>query len=131
MCGLVSVYFTRITYWTEGKINKVKKGVNKVLVGGAVLAIFIFVLPPIYGEGYDTIKLLLTEGNNQILQGTLFSIGHENLLFMLLFLVLIILVKPIASAVTISAGGCGGIFAPSLFVGGIVGFVYASIANIF
>ena len=129
--GLVSVYFTRVTFKIEGIINKVNSGPGKVFVGGIGLGLIIFVFPPIYGEGYQTIKLLLAGKDTEVLNSSLFFSQVENISLILLFLVGVILIKPVASAATIGAGGSGGIFAPSLFLGGILGFVYSSGYNVF
>lgn len=131
ICGLISVYFTRVTFWVEGKINKLKAGWKKVFVGGLALGIIIFVFPPIYGEGYDTIKHLLAGEEANVLNSSLFFSRIENITLLLVFLVGVILIKPVASAITIGSGGSGGIFAPSLFIGGVIGFVFATGINLF
>lgn len=129
--GLVSVYFTRVTYYIEGIIGKINKGWKKVVVGGLSLGLIIFVFPPIYGEGYDTIKLLLADQETNLLNGSIFFSRIENMGFILIFLVGVIFIKPIASAITIGSGGSGGIFAPSLFLGATIGFVFATGLNLF
>lgn len=129
--GLVSVYFTRVTYRIERIIGKLQKGWTKVVVGGIALGLIIFVFPPIYGEGYDTIKLLLSEQESILLNSSFFFSKIENTTFLLMFLTGVILIKPVASAITIGSGGSGGIFAPSLFLGGVIGFVFATSMNLF
>lgn len=130
VCGLVSVYFTRMTYKIEGMIRKVKNSLGKALVGGILLGVIIFVFPPIYGEGYNTIKLLLAGNESDIFNTSLFFSKVNNPLILFAFIFCVILVKPIASALTIGSGGSGGIFGPSLFLGGISGFLYASVINL-
>lgn len=91
-----------------------------------MLSILIFLFPPLYGEGYDTIELLLNGTSNadwDTVMNNSFFYGHGNLL--LLYLMLIILFKVFASSATNGGGGCGGIFAPSLYLGCIAGFVFA------
>lgn len=127
-CGLVSVYFTRTTYRVEGLITRVSNKYNRALVGGILLGFIIFLFPPIYGEGYNTIKMLLSGRENEILNTTLFF-DFEGTAWFFLFITGIILVKPIASALTIGSGGSGGIFAPSLFLGGVTGFLFAALLN--
>ena len=129
--GLFAVYFTRITYKTENIINRIKNVFPKALIGGLLLGLIIFIFPPIYGEGYATIKSLLEAESGVVLANSLFFSQMENPLFIILFLTGVLLIKPIASAITIGAGGSGGIFAPSLFVGGILGFIFAVVANSF
>ena len=125
VCGLVSVYFTRMTYLIEHYIGIIKHDMGRAVTGGLLLGLIIFIFPPIYGEGYDTIKALLAEDTDAILERSIFQGRDDNILFILLFGFGVLLIKPVASALTIGAGGSGGIFAPSLFLGGITGFLYA------
>lgn len=131
-CGLVSLYFTRAMNSVEGLFGKLKNPYQKLALGGAMLSILIFLFPPLYGEGYDTIELLLNGTSNAdwdtVMNNSLFY-GHGNLL--LLYLMLIILFKVFASSATNGGGGCGGIFAPSLYLGCIAGFVFAFFSNKF
>ena len=129
LCGLIAVYFTRFTYFVEQKITKIKNFAIRGLIGGLLLAIIIFFFPPIYGEGYDTIKLLLNGHESEMVFQSFFPLNYSNPLVFILFLVGIILFKPIASSLTIESGGSGGIFAPSLFLGGVVGFIFAFTIN--
>ena len=127
--GLIAVYYTRFTYFVEKKITKIKNFAIRGLIGGLLLAIIIFFFPPIYGEGYDTIKLLLNSGESEMIFQSFFALDYSNPLVFVLFMFGIILFKPIASALTIESGGSGGIFAPSLFLGGVVGFIFAFSIN--
>ncbi len=129
VCGLVSVYFTRTTYKVEELISQVKNTYGKAIVGGILLGIIILVFPPIYGEGYDTIKLLLAGKQTEIFNRSLFFNDLNELWLLLAFIFGVILIKPVASALTIGSGGSGGIFAPSLFLGGVTGFLFAAISN--
>ena len=95
-----------------------------------MLSILIFLFPPLYGEGYDTIELLLNGMSNaewDTVMNNSFFYGHGNLL--LIYLILIILFKVFASSATNGGGGCGGIFAPSLYLGCIAGFVFSHFSN--
>ena len=131
-CGLVSLYFTRSMNWLEGIFGKLASPLKKLIVGGAMLSVLIFLFPPLYGEGYDTIELLLNGTSNAewdtVMNNSLFY-GHGNLL--LIYLLLIILFKVFASSATNGGGGCGGIFAPSLYLGCIAGFVFSHFSNEF
>ena len=131
VCGLVSVYFTRLTYLVEGFIERVKKRVPRAIFGGFFLGVIIFVFPPIYGEGYAAIKALLNGMEGDVLNNSMFFRHFDNKAFIIIFLFGVLLIKPVASALTIGSGGSGGIFAPSLFLGGITGFVFASSINLF
>lgn len=131
-CGLVAWYFTRSMNWIENIFRRYSNPYVKFLIGGAMLSVLIFLFPPLYGEGYDTITLLLNgtgpEQWNTVMNNSLFY-GSSSLLILYLFL--IILFKVFASSATNGGGGCGGIFAPSLFLGCIAGFVFSYLCNQF
>ena len=129
-CGLVSLYFTRAMNSVEGVFGRLRTPYKKLIMGGAMLSILIFLFPPLYGEGYDTIELLLNGMSNaewDTVMNNSFFYGHGNLL--LIYLILIILFKVFASSATNGGGGCGGIFAPSLYLGCIAGFVFSHFSN--
>lgn len=129
LCGLVSLYFSKMVRSTEKVMKDLNSQPMRILYGGAFLGFIVFFFPPIYGEGYSTLNLLIEGNSDQILDKSPFFSIIDNPLFILVFLGFIILLKPIASAITIGAGGSGGIFAPSLYVGGILGFVFAYAKN--
>ena len=131
-CGLVSLYFTRAMNSVEGVFGKLNNPYKKLAFGGVMLSVLIFLFPPLYGEGYDTIELLLngtsTAEWDTVMNNSMFY-GYGNLL--LVYLMLIILLKVFASSATNGGGGCGGIFAPSLYLGCIAGFVFSHFSNDF
>jgi CIC family chloride channel protein len=129
ICGMVSLYFSRMVRRTEKFMKDMGDQWMRILYGGAFLGFMVFFFPPIYGEGYETLNTLIDGNSSEILDKSPFFSAIENPAMILIFLTLIVLVKPIASAVTIGAGGSGGIFAPSLYVGGIVGFLFAYSKN--
>jgi CIC family chloride channel protein len=129
LCGLVSLYFTRTLFKTEGLIGKIKNNYGRAVVGGLGLALIIFTFPPIYGEGYNSIKALLSGNQITLFDGSLFYSLANKEYIMIAFLLLILIIKPVATAFTIGAGGSGGVFAPSLFMGGIIGFLFAFVTN--
>lgn len=130
LCGLLSLYFTRAMNWCENIFRSFSSPYAKLLLGGTMLSVLIFLFPPLYGEGYDSINLLLNGSGgdawNSVLANSVFY-GHENLLVLYLFL--IVLTKVFATSATNGGGGCGGTFAPSLFVGCMGGFVFAYFLN--
>ncbi len=130
-CGLTSLYFTRGMNRLEGIFGKLKKREYKVLLGGGMLSLLIFIFPPLYGEGYDTIENLLNGNESMTLSQSLFAPWADSPWMLIAYLLLIIFFKVFASAATNGAGGVGGIFAPSLFVGCVAGFVVARLFNIF
>ncbi len=131
-CGLVSLYFTRAMDAVEDVFRKYRNPYIKLIIGSVMLSILIFLFPPLYGEGYNTIELLLNGTTladwNEVMDNSLFY-GYGNLL--LVYLALIILFKVFASSATNGGGGCGGIFAPSLFLGCITGFIVSRVCNHF
>ena len=129
VCGLVSLYFTRTTIWFESIFRKLETFWKKFAFGAVVLSLLIFLLPPLYGEGYDTIGTLLGNQYAKVLDGSLFYDMKSNFGGVIIFMVLIVLLKVFATSATNGAGGCGGIFAPSLFLGSIVGFAFSHTAN--
>ncbi|MDA0196613.1 MAG: chloride channel protein [Bacteroidetes bacterium] len=128
-CGIISVYFSRVIFIVEKEIDKVNNYFVRAFVGGLSLAIIILTFPPIYGEGYETIKLLLAGQEQDIFSRSFFYGWSNNVVVLMLFLFSIILIKPIATALTLGAGGSGGIFAPSLFIGGVAGYFAATLLN--
>ena len=131
-CGLVSLYFIRIMNACEDMFARFKdRPYVKLLIGGAILSTLIFLFPSLYGEGYQSINLLLngkTEADwNQILSGSLFY-GHSE--YIILYLALVLFTKVFATSATNGGGGCGGTFAPSLFIGCFTGFLFARVWNI-
>lgn len=132
-CGLVSLYFIRTMTACEGIFEKLRQHRYwKLALGGAMLSVLIFFFPSLYGEGYKDINILL-EGRTQadwnaIMNGSLFY-GNEALL--IVYIGMIILTKAVATASTNGGGGCGGTFAPSLFIGAFAGFFFAHTWNIY
>lgn len=123
LCGFVSLYFTRGMNWMEGIFRKLEKPWKKLLLGGVMLSLLIFLLPPLYGEGYESINNLLHLHHTELLENSLFYEYRFNDYFVIFYLLLIVLLKIFASAATNGAGGTGGLFAPSLFVGCITGYI--------
>lgn len=131
-CGLVSLYFIRAMGMCENMFSRMKdKPYTRLLTGGVILSSLIFLFPVLYGEGNNAINILLNGETGadweKLLNNSLFY-GHGNLL--ILYIALVILTKVFATSATNGAGGCGGTFAPSLFIGGFSGFLFARLWNI-
>lgn len=131
-CGFISLYFMRLMLWCENGYGKLSKyPYLKLLVGGLVLSSLIFLFPSLYGEGYNSLGLFI-EGKTeadwmQVMSGSMFA-GQTNLL--VLYVGFVMLTKVFATSATNGAGGCGGTFAPALFIGGFGGFFFARLWNI-
>ncbi len=131
-CGLVSLYFIRMMGVCEDVFSKFKdKPYIKLAIGGTTLSLLIFLFPALYGEGYSSINLLLNGQNandwNRILNNSMFS-GQGSLL--LVYIALVLFTKVVATSATNGGGGCGGTFAPSLFIGCFTGFLFSRLWNI-
>lgn len=129
-CGLVAVYFTRTHYFIEGVLTAIKNSYVRIAVGGLALSVIIFFFPAMYGEGYTTIKALINGSEQSLASSDLIFSSMDPATSLLVVSVLMIFIKAVASACTIGAGGSGGIFAPSLFVGGLTGFVFTRLSSV-
>ncbi|WP_036900354.1 MULTISPECIES: chloride channel protein [unclassified Prevotella] len=132
-CGIVGLYFMRTMTACENIFAKMnKRPYVKLIMGGLILSSLIFLFPSLYGEGWDAINYLLdgrTQTDwDQVMNGSLFA-GHSNLL--VVYIGLVLLTKVFATSATNGAGGCGGTFAPSLFIGGFAGFFFARVWNLY
>ncbi|MDE6263898.1 MAG: chloride channel protein [Paramuribaculum sp.] len=127
--GLVSLYFTRVMNMMENYFGSIKNRFTKICIGGAILSSLIFIFPPLYGEGYGAIVRLRGGDGGAILNSSMFYADRDNVWFILVFVGLIILTKVFATSATNGAGGVGGTFAPSLYVGCMAGFFFASLTN--
>lgn len=129
-CGIVSLYFTRAMNWIENIFRKLTYW-KKFALGASMLSILIFLLPPLYGEGYDTINLLISGSKDysSIIENSMFFKFEDYRWTIILFLSGVLLMKVFASSATNGGGGTGGIFAPSLFLGCVAGFVFSFTIN--
>ncbi len=129
--GFVSLYFNRGVGYLEQKFAKISNDYVRWLIGGSILSFLIFIFPPLYGEGYPTIRFLLENNMDSFFQDSLFFNFKDSPLVIPLFCGLLIIFKVVATASTNGAGGVGGVFAPSLFLGGVTGYFMAAFINSF
>jgi CIC family chloride channel protein len=130
LAGFISLYYARVFTWAETKMHEVENRWIRAVTGGLLLFACFLLFPPLFGEGYHTIKQLAELKPSELFQNSvLFSFietdGQE-----LFLLALLIFVKPVAAAITLGSGGNGGNFAPALFVGAYLGFVFARLINL-
>lgn len=129
VCGMMSFYFTKVMFMMESMFSRIKSQWVRIVVGGSLIACLVFLFPPLYGEGYGAINFLLTGEQGKVVDGTFFYFDRDNVWFLALFIGAIALMKALATSATNGAGGVGGTFAPSLFVGALTGFLFAFILN--
>ncbi|MBO4660919.1 MAG: chloride channel protein [Prevotella sp.] len=132
ICGILSLYFMRVMTWCENGFARLKnRSYLRLLFGGVILSSLIFLFPALYGEGYDSLSIFIngrTEADwNQLLNQSIFA-GHGELL--VVYVGMVVLTKVFATSATNGGGGCGGTFAPSLFIGGFMGFFFSRVWNI-
>lgn len=130
ICGLVSVYTTNMVHRIENYFEEKQLNWRTWLQGSIPLCILIFIIPGLYGEGYTLITKLLNGNYDAVTSHSLLDyLGNKHLAIILMSL-LIIFFKSISAALTTGAGGNGGIFAPSLIIGGVLGFLFAYVVNL-
>jgi CIC family chloride channel protein len=129
--GLISLYFSKMTLFIEGYYERIRNIYIRLILGGILLGGLIYLFPPFYGEGYDTIMSLLQGNAGKVFSDSIFNQFSENFLAISLFMLGLVFLKVVASSSTNGAGGVGGIFAPTLFIGGINGFFVASMLKKF
>ncbi len=126
--GIMSVYFSRMLSKTESSLGKIKSPYKRIVIGGFFLTLLIFIFPGLYGEGYSTIGTLLSGDFMKVSENTLIK-GFSNEWIIFAYIFIMLLVKVYATAITTGIGGIGGVFAPTLFMGAISGFLVAFIFN--
>ncbi|MCD4697265.1 MAG: chloride channel protein, partial [Bacteroidales bacterium] len=129
MTGLVSLYFNRATHFVSNQMENIKSTYTRAVIGVSLLGVLIFLFPPLYGEGYDAIRMIISGDSVNLLDNSFFYMFRENTWFFIGFLAFLIILKVIATTLTIESGGIGGIFAPSAVTGGLTGFAFARAFN--
>lgn len=131
LAGFVSVYYIRVYSKIENMLNRVKQKyfIQKAILGGLMLGGLILLFPQLFGEGYTSIKFLSDQSPYNGFKGSLLENFISSPALLMIFLTAIVLIKAVATAITLGSGGNGGNFAPSLFMGAYLGFVFASLMN--
>lgn len=128
-CGFLSVYFIRMNIRIEGWLTKISNPIKRIFIGGGLLGVLIFIFPPFYGEGYTVLNKILNGSTDILFNNTYVFDFRDNIWVFLGYVALLVLIKVFATAFTNGSGGVGGTFAPSLFTGGVAGFLIASSLN--
>ena len=129
-CSLCSVYFTRMTLWLEDKIKSIEKPYKRWALSALALGLLIFLLPPLFGEGYTCIRGLMNEGHVNMEGKTVLSFMLETAWMVPIFFMLVLILKVFSMSFTNAGGGVGGTFGPTLFMGAIAGFVVSRTINL-
>ena len=127
--GLASVYFSKIYFGIINFFKRFKKAEHKLIFGGLAIGLILYLLPPLYGEGYEIINNLLNGDAKKALADISYNVNFNNVWMVICFLLLITIFKAIAMTITFAAGGVGGIFIPTLVMGSVLGNVVAKIIN--
>ncbi|MCA8830683.1 chloride channel protein [Hymenobacter pini] len=129
--ALLSVYMIRVYFWADKYFEQLHGTLRKVLLGGLALGGLVFLFPPLYGEGYNIVQLLLGGHADQLIDGSLFDVFHDESVWLVLLVAAgSMLLKVVATTITIGSGGNGGMFGSSLFAGALCGFVFARLINL-
>jgi len=129
--GLIALYFSKMTLFLEERYADIKNSYLRLILGGIILGGLIYLFPPFFGEGYDTVMLLLQGNSDLVFKTSIFSQFSNSFVTIVLFMAGLVFLKVVASSSTNGAGGIGGIFAPTLFIGGINGFLVATLLKKF
>ncbi|MFT5183855.1 MAG: CIC family chloride channel protein [Flavobacteriales bacterium] len=129
--GICSIYFSKFYMGITRALESFKKKYVRVLIGGLLLGIIVFIFPPLYGEGYETINFLLNDNLADVARNSVFYDYRSSVTMMLIFMMGLVIFKVVATGLTIGAGGVGGIFAPTLFMGSTLGFLFARVFKYF
>jgi CIC family chloride channel protein len=130
LCAGFSVLFMRVYAWIFNAFQKIKARFHRVILGGLILGFLLTLFPQLYGEGYPFINQLLSADHSYFTEHQ-FNLGWDNAWVLIGFLVLVLFFKIIATSVTVASGGVGGVFAPVLFIGSIIGSCYAMVIKQF
>ncbi|MBC8003983.1 MAG: chloride channel protein, partial [Verrucomicrobia bacterium] len=131
-CGLISFYFTRTGMYVESRFKRISRNSYvKLIIGGITLGVMVFIFPSLWGEGYESINKIFNGEGPDLLNNSVFFDWKTDPYVLLLILIIILMLKVVAMSITTSSGGVGGIFAPSLFMGALGGYILSLSFNTF
>jgi len=129
LAGLFSLYYVKVFTFIDNRFKNVQKPYMRVLIGGLLLSVLLIFFPPLYGEGYESIKVLSSLHPEELIHGHLEGILADRW-SLVIFVLVLLFVKVVATALTLGSGGNGGNFAPSLCVGAYLGFGFSRLINL-
>ncbi len=124
-----SIYFSKVYFKISDLFKRINGPYYRLLIGGTLLGILVFFIPPLFGEGYETINNILKGNISEVTTNNIFNSVTDNIWIIITLLIGLVTFKIIATSLTFGAGGIGGVFAPTLFMGSISGYIFASIIN--
>ncbi|WP_372771895.1 chloride channel protein [Mangrovibacterium sp.] len=131
LCGVVSAYFTKINIFITNRFDQIGSIQTRLIYGGLLLGLLVFLFPSLYGEGYSAINACLSGNYSYLFNNSIFFTLKDHYIVMVMLLIAISLMKVVATSLALGSGGVGGIFAPTLFTGVNVGAVFAVIVDRF
>ncbi|MFD0977030.1 chloride channel protein [Salinimicrobium gaetbulicola] len=129
IAALCSIYFTKVYFKINDLFKNINSRLHRLLLGGSLLGLLIYFIPPLYGEGYDVINNLLQEDYLKAMGNNPFTAYMDNFWIVISLLAGLVIFKIVATSLTFNAGGVGGIFAPVLFMGSTMGHCVALFLN--
>lgn len=129
IAGFVSIYFTEVYERIQKIFDNISSPIKRLLIGGIGIGVLVYLVPPLFGEGFDVINNIVQGNTEKVLEFNFLNLDYSNVWVVIALLIGLVLLKVIASCLTFGAGGVGGIFAPTLFMGSIMGNVIAKIIN--
>ncbi|OYT12112.1 MAG: chloride channel protein [Bacteroidetes bacterium 4572_112] len=127
--GMMSLYFKRVTFAIHRKMQSYNTALTRLVIGASILGLLIYLFPALYGEGYDTLKLII-QGDASDITDISFLYAYKDEFWILMLIMLIVaFLKVVSTTLTIESGGVGGFFAPSVFTGGLLGYIFSSVIN--
>ncbi len=129
--GLLGIYFTRMTIFLENKFKNIDSWLVRLFAGGVVIGLLVFIFPPLWGEGYMEISDIFRGEGDKLLNNSIFFDWKDNQYLIMIFLAGVLIFKVIAMVATMGSGGIGGIFAPTLFMGAVAGYLFSLVFNSF
>lgn len=131
LSGFISLYFTRTGMYVEHQFKRIKNSMAKLVIGGITLGLMVFIFPSLWGEGYESINKIFVGDGANLLNNSVFFDWKTEPMVLILILVMILFLKVVAMAITTASGGVGGIFAPTLFMGAVGGYILSLSMNTF
>lgn len=127
--AMTSIYFSKVYFAVDVFFKRFKNPYKRLLIGGGVIGVIVFFIPPLFGEGFETINAILRGNIEEVTTSNIFNTVSDNIWIIVALLVGLVTFKVIAMSFTFGAGGVGGVFAPTLFTGSISGYVLAMVIN--